>query len=285
MPISYQRASRDTIVTVSGQSLYTTTGIYLFSGSERGQCTLLTTGNSFTTFKPPSIAPGNLRSGQLSVYNLYGSANTNDYLIYLDPVYISGIFPFSGFSGENFKISGSGIRDLTGLWFNDLYTGVLTDPVFENSTWIRSGQVPFISGGLNSYFTIKGMSEGGSSVSPRLFYVREQGISLSGIANFPTPLQAENYLRGTPAADGLEWRTPNQVLIDITGVSKSGGDSLTGNYRFTGGAIYTSGLVFHNTGLATGETIFRTTIFSGNYLVLDAIVGGINYRGFSLKFS
>ena len=286
MPFSPQRASRQTTITLTGQSLYTTSGIYLFSGSERGQCTILTTGNSFVTFNPPSTAPGGLRSGQFSVYNLYGSANTTDYLIYLDPVYISGNFaPSSGFTGTYFKISGSGIRDATGLWFNDLYTGVLTDAVFEASTWIRSGIIPWMSGGLNAYVNVKVMSEGGSSVGSQPFFVREQGASISGISEFPTPLQANNYLRGNSTASALEWRTPSQVIDDITGVRRNGGDNLTGNYTITGGSLYLTGLVIQNTGLATGQTIWRTTIFSGNYLTMDTIVGGITWRGFSLKFS
>lgn len=282
MPFSPNRGSQNTIVTISGMSLQTTTGIYLFSGGSRGICNIISTGNSFVTFNPPSTPPGNLRSGQFSVYNLYGSANTTDYYTWIENPFLSGFAPTSGVTGNYIKISGSGILDLTGIYFGDIL-GTLTSPIIEASTYVRSGIIPFFSGALGRYVDITIMSEAGSS-SKGALYIREQGISLSGISEFPVPLIGQNFLRVNSTASALEYRTPNQVLNDITGVLKSGGDSLTGNYRITGGGLYVTGLILHNTGLATGETIFRTTIFSGNYMVLDAIVGGINWRGFSYKF-
>lgn len=234
MPFQPDRGSQDSLISLSGMSLGSTTGVYLISGASQGQCTIISTGNSFITFYPPTTPPGDLRSGNFLVYNKFNTGTTTQFFTWINTPYISGINPNSGFSGTYFRISGSGARDYTGLWFNDLYTGVLTDPIFENSTWLRSGIIPFVSGGLNSYFSVKVMSEGGSSVSPRLFYIREDGLSLSGITNFPTPIQGQNYLRGTSAADGLEWQTPNQVLNSLTGLLKSGGDDLTGNYRLSG---------------------------------------------------
>lgn len=283
MPFSPNRGSQDSLITLTGQSLFTTSGIYLISGSTRGQCTIVSTGNSFTTFYPPSIPPGNLRSGNFQLFNLYGNATTSQYFTWINTPKISGINPSSGFTGVYFRISGSGARDYTGLWFNDLYTGVLTDPIFENSTWLRSGQIPFFSGGLNSYFSVKVMSEGGSSISPTLFFVREDGLSLSGFSDFPTPFQPLNYLRENAGATSLEWRTPTQVRGDINAISKVG-DWATGDYTISGD-VRVTGLVFHNTGLATGQATLRTTIFSGNYLTMDAIIGGMTWRGFSYKFS
>ncbi len=279
------RGSVDTLITLSGSSLYSVSGVSLISGGTGALATLVFTSTNLITFYPPRVAPSGIRSGNWQIFNRFGSVTTPDYHTVIETPFVSGINPNSGFSGSYFRLSGSGIRDATGLWFNDLYTGVLTDAIFENSTWLRSGVIPFISGGLNSYFSVKVMSEGGSSVSPRLYYVRDEGLSLSGLTNFPVPLQGQNFLRGTPAADGLEWRTPNQVLNDITGVLKSGGDFLTGNYRITGGGLYITGLILHNTGLASGEMIFRSSIQGGNTVVLDAIIGGISWRGLSYKFS
>lgn len=288
MPFSPSRGSDSTLVTLTGQSLFTTSGIYLISGSTRGQCTIVSTGNSSTTFYPPSTPPGNLRSGNFQILNLYGDSTTSQYFTWINTPYISGIAPLSGFSGSNIKISGSGIRDVTGLYFISplgTYTGVLNDAIFENSTWIRTGEIPWMSGGLNASVNVKVMSEGGSSTASQLFYIMERGISLSGINGFPVPVLPYQYLRGDSTATSLEWRTPNQVLNDITGVLKSGGDSLTGNYRITGGGLYVTGLILHNTGLASGEMIFRSSIQGGNTIVLDAIIGGISWRGLSLKFS
>ncbi|MEK6952274.1 MAG: hypothetical protein AABX29_04620 [Nanoarchaeota archaeon] len=285
MPFSPNRGSQDTLVSLSGMSLGSTTGVYLISGTTRDQCSLVSTGNSLITFYPPATPPGNLRSGNFLVFNKFNTGTTTQFFTWIETPYISGIAPFSGFTGTYFKVSGSGIRDLTGVWFNDLYTGVFTDAIFENSTWLRSGIVPFVSGGLNSYFSVKGMNEGGSSVSPRLFYIREEGLSLSGITNFPTPIQGQNYLRGTPAADGLEWRTPNQVLNDITGLLKSGGDVMTGNYCISGGELCVTGLEFHTSGLATGDILFRSRLFSGNTIIIEALIGGVTWRGFSYKFN
>lgn len=283
--ITPSRASRDTLSTALGQSMYTVTGLYLISGSIRSQCTIVNTGNSFVTYYLPSVAPGDLRSGNIQIFNLYGSATSSDYQIYIDTPYISGIAPLSGVTGTQIKISGSGIRDVSGLYFISnlgTYSGVLTDPVFENSTWIRTGIVPWMSGGLNASVNVKVMSEGGSSTSPTLFYVREQGLSLSGLSNFPVPLQANNFLRGTAAADGLEWQSPTQVREDINAISKTG-DFATGNYTISGD-IKVTGISFHNTGLASGSMTFRTTVISGSYLVLDAMVGGLSFRGFSYRF-
>lgn len=284
MPFTPNKGSQDTIVSLSGMSLASSTGVYLISGSTRGQCTLLTTGNSLITFNPPSISPGNLRSGNFQVFNSYGDATTSQYFTWIETPKISGINPSSGFTGSYFRISGSGARDYTGLWFNDLYTGVLTDAIFENSTWLRSGIVPFISGGLNAYFSIKGMSEGGSSISPRLFFVREEGLSFSGITNFPVPIQIYNYLRGNSTADGLEWQTPNQLLNSISGVFRSG-DTMSGDLTMTGAALNTTGIKLLTTGTSTGHVILTNRIFSGNYIISEAKVGGVIYRAFSLGIS
>lgn len=286
MSISPSRASRDTLSTVQGQSLQTTTGLYLISGSTRSQCTIVSTGNSFVTYYLPSTPPGNLRSGNLQLFNLFGSVTSTDYQIYIDTPYISGIAPLSGFTGTNFRISGSGIRDATGLYFASVagtYTGTLTDPVFESQTWIRTGQAPWMSGALNLYCNVKVMSEGGSSTASQLFYVREDGISLSGISNFPTPIQGQNYLRGTPAADGLEWRTPTQVLADISGVNRTG-DYMSGDLYITGAALLTTGIKLISTGTSTGHVIFSNRIFSGAYLISEYIVGGITWRALSIRY-
>lgn len=283
MPFSPERGSQNSLVTLTGQSLFTTSGIYLISGSTRGQCTIVSTGNSFTTFFPPSTPPGNLRSGNFQLFNLYGNATTSQYFTWIETPKISGINPSSGFSGNYFRISGSGIRDITGLWFNDLYTGVLTDAIFENSTWLRSGQIPFFSGGLNSYFSVKVMSEGGSSVSPTLYFVREDGLTLSGFSDFPTPFQPLNYLRENSLGTSLEWRTQTDVLSDISGVNVYG-DTLSGDFYITGGKLNLTGLNIQNSGLVTGNMIFDT-ILSGGYIVFRAKIGGIQFIGNSLAYS
>ncbi len=288
MPFQPDKGSQDSVISLSGMSLASTTGVYLISGSIRGQCTLISTGNSLITFNPPNIPPGNLRSGNFIVFNQYGNATTTQYFTWIQTPYISGIAPLSGFTGTNFKISGSGCRDLTGLYFTSpigTYTGVLNAPIFESNTWICTGQIPWMSGGLNSFVNIKVMNEGGFSIAPQLFFVREDGISLSGIVGFPSPIQTYNYLRGNSTADALEWQTPSQVLISLTGASKSGGDVLTGNYYISGGAMYVTGMILRTSGFTSGDTIFRNTLFSGNTILCDALIGGITWRAFSYKFA
>ena len=287
MPFSPNHGSQDTLITASGMSLFTTSGIYLISGSTRGQCSIVSTGNSFATFYPPNTPPGNLRSGNIQLFNNFGNATTTDYFTWIQTPFISGIAPLSGQTGISIKISGSGIRDLTGLYFSSVvgtYTGAMADPVFESSTWTRTVTVPWMSGGLNVFTNIKGMSEGGSSTASQLFYIREDGISLSGITNFPTPILAYQYLRANSTADGLEWQTPNQVLVAITGVNKSGGDYLTGEYFITGGKLNVTGLNIQNSGITTGNMIFDT-ISSGAFLVLSARIGGITWIGSTLQYS
>lgn len=288
MPFSPSFGSDSTVVSLSGMSLASTTGVYLISGATRGQCTIISTGNSLITFNPPATPPGNLRSGNFLVFNKFNTGTTTQFFTWINTPYISGITPLSGLSGTAVRISGSGIRDLTGLYFASplgSYTGVMTDPVFESSTWIRTGTAPWMSGALNAWFSVVGMSQGGSSTAPTLFYLREDGFSLSGITNFPTPIQAYNYLRGNSTADGLEWQTPSQVLISLTGASKSGGDVLTGNYYISGGAVYTTGMILRTSGLTSGDTIFRTTVFSGNTILCNALIGGVTWRAFSYRYA
>lgn len=288
MAFSPSRGSQDTLINLSGASLYSVSGVYLVSGASRGQATLVSTSTNLITFYPPSTPPGNLRSGQWSVYNVFGNATDTNYFTWINTPYISGITPLSGFTGTNFKISGSGCRDLTGLYFTSpigTYTGVLSSPVFEANVWICSGQVPWMSGGLNSFFGVKVMNEGGISISSQLFFVREDGISLSGIVGFPSPINTYQYLRGNSTADALEWQTPNQVLNSLTGLLKSGGDNLTGNYYISGGAMYLTGLVLRTSGFTSGDTIFRTTLFSGNTILCDALIGGVTWRAFSYRYA
>ena len=282
---SPSRGSQDTLVTLSGTSLYSVTGVQLISGGTGALANLVSTSTNVITFYPPTIAPSGIRSGNWKIYNRFGNVTTPDYWTVISTPYISGINPTSGFSGTSFRISGSGIRDITGLYFSSTigtYTGVFTAPIFENSTWLASGIAPWMSGGLNSYFNIKVMSEGGSSTASQLFYVREDGISLSGISNFPTPLQGQNYLRGTPAADGLEWRTPTQVLADISGVNRTG-DYMSGDLYITGAALLTTGIKLISTGTSTGHVLFSNRIFSGTYLISEYIIGGITWRALSIR--
>ena len=286
MAFSPNRGSQDTLVSLSGNSLFSVSGVYLVSGSSRGQATLVSTSTNLITFYPPSTPPGNLRSGQWSVYNTFGNATENNYFTFINTPFISGIFPLSGSTGVGIKISGSGIRDISGLYFvlgRDEYTGVFNTPIFEANTWITTGYIPFISGSLGYHTQIRAMSEGGASTASQTFYIRENGLTLSGFSDFPTPFVPLNYLRENSLGTSLEWRTPTEVRSDINAISKTG-DWATGDYTISGN-VRVTGLVLHNTGLATGQTIFRTTIFSGNYLTMDAIVGGITWRCFSLKFS
>ena len=266
--------------------MYTTTGLYLISGSVRGQCTIVSTGNSFITYYLPSTPPGNLRSGNLQIFNAYGSATSTDYQIYLDPVYVSGIAPLSGVTGVGIKISGSGIRDITGLYFvlgNDEYTGVFNTPIFEASTWITTGYIPFISGSLGYHTKIRAMSEGGAHTASQTFFIREEGLTLSGFSDFPTPFQPLNYLRENAGGTSLEWRTQTDVLLDISGVNVYG-DVMSGDLTMSGAAINTTGLKLLSTGTSTGHVIFSNRIFSGAYLISEAIVGGITWRAFSLRY-
>ena len=281
------RGSSDSLITLSGNSLLSVTGVYLTSGSTGNLATLVSTSTNVITFYPPKVEPSGIRSGLWKIYNVFGNATETNYHTVIQTPYISGISPLSGATGVSVKISGSGIRDLTGLYFSSVvgtYTGAMADPVFESSTWTRTVTVPWMSGGLNVYTNIKGMSEGGSSTASQLFYIREDGISLSGITNFPTPILAYQYLRANSTADGLEWQTPNQVLVAITGVNKSGGDYLTGEYFITGGKLNVTGLNIQNSGITTGNMIFDT-ISSGAFLVLRARIGGITWIGSTLQYS
>lgn len=279
-PIS---GSRDSLIYLSGNSLFSVTGVYLTSGGTGNQATLISTSTNLITFYPPSVAPSGIISGKWKIYNLFGNSTDNNYFYYLQPVFISGFQPHSGFTGSAVTFSGSGLQNISGILFGDQY-GTFNAPILQNGTYIVTGFVPFYSGALSKFIDITIFSPGGSSTLGS-FYVMERGISLTGLNGFPVPLIPLNYLRANSTADALEWRTPTQVLEnDLTGVSKKG-DYLTGDFFLTGGALYLTGLVIQNSGLATGQTIFRTNIFSGNYLTLDAIVGGISWRGFSLKFS
>ena len=283
MPFTPTQGSNLTLVTLSGQSLYTTTGVYLISGSERGQCTILGTGNSFASFYPPSTPPGNLRSGNFSVYNAYGNATTSEYFTWLYPINISGFIPTSGFTGSSVTITGSGLRDVNTIYFGDISGNFST--AFTNNTWQVTVTVPFVSGGLPQRVNLRAINNGGTGISLITFTIKDDSLSLTGIAGFPGTINTYQYLRGDYTATVLEWRTPNQVLNDITGLLKSGGDVMTGNYCISGGELCLTGLEFHTSGLATGDILFRSRLFSGNTIIIEALIGGVTWRGFSYKFS
>jgi len=281
MPFTPQRGSQDTVVTISGSSLHTVTGVYFVSGSQRATGIILSnnSGRSITV-NPPLATNFPYRSGQIQVFNRFGNDISDNWFTFIETPLISGFTPFSGFTGAAVRITGSGLRDITGLYFGENSGSFNT--VFENNTWILTGIVPFFSGGLSKALNIQVFSEAGNSIGSRGFVVIEKDIFLTGIQGFPSDIQASNYLRGNSLENGLEWRTPTQVRSDINALSKQG-DRGTGDYVISGG-IYATGIGIDSTGLQTGTMTFVSTIYSGNYLVVNARIGGIDWRCLSYKF-
>lgn len=281
-------ASRETLITLTGWSLATTTGVFIFSGSSGAYANIISTGNNRVTFYPQTnlsnFLGSGIRSGQIRIHNKYGSATETNWLTFADPIFVSGFVPQSGLTGTAIRITGSGIRDATGLYFiqgRDEYTGVLDAAIQESNTWIRTGYVPFVSGGLNAYVNVKLVGDGGSHKASQTFFIREQGGSLSGLSDFPTPYIAENYLRVNNTASALEYRTPSQVLSDISGFAISGG-RITGEVTITGGSLNTTGIKLLTTGTTTGHFII-TNLQSGGYLIGLGKVGGLDWVFYSYK--
>lgn len=283
MSFSPQRGSNNTLVSLSGASLLSVTGVFLTSGATGAQATIVSTSTNLITFYPPVNAPSGIRSGNWTVYNKFGQATTSNYWTVIANPFISGITPGSGYTGQAVRIhGGDGLRDITGLYFGN-NTGVFS-AIYENSNWVLTGYVPFFSGDLTRFLNVKVMSEAGSSTSPQLFVVLDGSIAFTGLTDTPDSITALNYLRGTSDAKSLEWRTPSQARADI-GAVYDNGDTISGNYYLTGGALYSTGIVIQATGITTGDTVFSTRTFSGNYLLLEATIGGVAWRGFSYKFS
>lgn len=279
-PIS---GSRDILVSLSGNSLFSVTGVFLTSGTTGAQATLVSTSTNLITFYPPSVAPSGITSGKWQIFNLFGNSTESNYFYYLPPVFISGFQPQSGFTGSAVTFSGSGLQNVSGILFGD-QLGTFATPILQNETYIVTGFVPFYSGGLSKFIDITIFSPGGSSTLGS-FYVMERGISLSGLNGFPTPYIAENYIRINTDASALEYRTPNQVLNDITGVLKSGGDYLTGDYYITGGKLNVTGISIQSTGMNATGIMLIDTVLRGGYLIMRSRVGGIEIIESTLAYS
>ena len=280
--LSTPSGNHTVVATISGHSLLSVSGIELFSGATGGAlATILTTTTNLVTFLPPETRPSGITSGSFRVYNLFGSAVEPQLYQYIDPPFISGFTPGSGLTGSTVRITGSGLEKTTRLLFGDV-TGDFTH-YFDNTHWVISGTVPFINDGLPKWSSVKIFSDGGSATG-NLFKITNDSVSFSGIEGLPDDIQAENYLRGNSTASELEWVVPGQVLENISGLKKSnGGDSATGDYTFSGG-FRTTGYQLHNTGLQSGSMSFSQSIYSGNYLVMNANIGGVEWRCFSYKF-
>ena len=280
MAFSPSSGSVNTLIQLSGNSLFSVSGVYFTSGATGALATLVSTSTNLITFYPPAIPPSGIISGKWKIYNLFGNSTENNYFYYLQPVFLSGFQPHSGFTGSAVTFSGSGLQNVSGILFGDQY-GTFNTPIFQNNTYIVTGFVPFYSGALSKFVDVTIFTPGGQSTLGS-FYVMERGISLTGLNGFPTPIVPLNMLRSTAAADALEWRSFTQVREDINAMSKSG-DIGTGNYTFTGGQVNLTGLSIYNSGLGSGNFTFNS-ILTGGYLILQAKLGGIQFICSSYKY-
>lgn len=162
-----QKGNVNISITLSGSNLLKTTGVYLISGGTQNLCSITSTGQNQIIFNPP--VGYTERSGQFVVYTEFGNDTTTDYFTVIDNPYISGFYPTQNITGEWIKISGSGIRDITGLYFNN---NIATfSIVTEGETYILSGIVPYTTDGFPRSYNISIYNEIGSYTSSNQFRV------------------------------------------------------------------------------------------------------------------
>lgn len=212
------KGNQNTLVTLNGLHLSKTTGVYLVSGSTQSLCTLLSSGQQQITFYPPNtFAP---RSGQFAVYTSFGNTTSTNYFTYIQNLHMSGMFPTQDITGNWIKISGSGIQDVTGLYFNNYsapFTINLVGTVYE-----LSGIIPMVNENIARGYQITLMSEAGTYIHPNQFIIR------------PGPTQIWGPLSG-------------KEKIYTTGIELKTGDTDTGyhilmcgNYEIESGKHYTA---------------------------------------------
>lgn len=152
------RGSSATSVVVTGDNLKTATGVYLISGATRTLGTITSSGQRQVTFNPPNFSQ---RSGQIQVFTEYGNATTVNYFTAIDALYFSGITPSANATGTVFLISGSGIRDVTGVLFGDLYSAPFSIRQI-GTVYQVSGLVPMVNETYTRDYNVKILSEAGT---------------------------------------------------------------------------------------------------------------------------
>lgn len=183
------RGNSNTLVTLLGDSLLKTTGIYLISGSTVSQGTLITSGQNSITFNPP--ASFNPRSGQFQVYTLFGNSTSINYFTYLQSPLISGYFPVENTTGTPFVLSGLGIADVTGLYFNNYQTAFSI--VNNGGITQLSGTVPFTNDDKPLKATISIYSEAGSYSFSSQFTIHPSGTQFWGELSGKYQIHATGY--------------------------------------------------------------------------------------------
>lgn len=154
-------------ITLNGDSFLKTTGVYLKSGTTSHLCTVTSTGQSQLILNIPVSYPE--RSGQFQVFSLYGNGTSTNYFTVIDNLYISGIYPLQDKTGSWFKISGSGMRDVTGVFFDNYsadFQVITYSPIY-----LISGIVPFNNEGLPREYRVTVKSEVGSATFNPLFKI------------------------------------------------------------------------------------------------------------------
>ncbi len=210
------RGNQNTLVTLNGFSLSRTTGVYLLSGATRSLCTLASSGLSQITFYPPAnYAP---RSGQFDVYTNFGNTVSTNYFTYIENLHMSGFFPTQDITGNWVKISGSGIRDITGFYFNNYPTSFSINLV--GTVYQLSGIIPMVSENIARGFQLKIMSEAGSYISPNQFIIRPGPTEIWG------PLSGKEKLYVT----GIELKTGDATGYHVL---------ISANYELESGKHYT----------------------------------------------
>ena len=103
-------------------------------------------------------------------------------------------------------------------------------------------------------------------VIPFIGTIVTSGTTFTGLTDTPTGYTSENYVRVNTSADALEYRTPSQVLSDISGISTTCFNTYTGT-----SAPILNGAITGATNIGSGENIYSTT--TDRVLQLRSIVG------------
>ncbi|MDP1690028.1 MAG: hypothetical protein Q8L52_02380, partial [bacterium] len=176
--------NNNTLISFNGFGLGTTTGIYFKSGTyyQTGFIQSLST-RVVTAYGPTGYVE---RSGSVQIYTEYGNAtykqngSNNGLFTLVDTPYISGFTATAAATGTYIRITGSGMRDVTGVYFGAYSSPFTLGAHLASDIYVASGLVPYVTDVLPKQAFIKVYNHGGNDTSDNLFTILEGGKNFYG---------------------------------------------------------------------------------------------------------
>lgn len=131
-------------------------------------------GDTGIAFNPPAGVTG--LSGQIELRSTYGTTLSSNYFRYIPIPSISGFAPVSGPSGTWVKISGSGLQNVSNVYFGDHPASF----IYNNSDSSISGLCPVFDFTLPSGVYLSVISTAGTGISSSQYTVTQGPMTIYG---------------------------------------------------------------------------------------------------------